>query len=435
MSPIPAVFYARLSSGKQEASIPEQKEWARRAAKRHDVEILRSFEDPGIPGSEIEHRPGLMEMVKFCEKPPGRAPQAIMVWDPDRLSRANSIRAAALLDRLMGAGVSRMLTQEGWLDFEDDVDRLLFNLRQDVGREAYSKSISKNVTRSNLARAKEGLWVAGRPPYAYAVGDHGHLVLGDPRHVGAILWLFREYTTTAASLGDMARRLNEIGAPPPWRIGTWTRSTGRMMLCNQVYLGRVVWYANRRAKYFTVAAGEICGVRGQRRNTTKIASDPGDRIVVEGAHPALVDQETFDRAAAKMAESRWKRTTPLPGGGEWVLSGLIYCARCGDRMIGHTQRRRDRGYSYTYRRYVCQGNHKRGAGTCTGAGAHQHAVLREVARLIREGLTPPDKLAAIKSRVEAIARKKGIVDRGERKLMAERVAELDRQIEEGLPAY
>jgi site-specific DNA recombinase len=186
--PIPAVAYFRMSTDKQEDSIPQQRGWASRACGQHGVELLAEFQDDGIAGSEIERRPGLMDMLRFCEQryAAGSPVEAVVVWDPDRLSRANSIRTAAVIDRLMEAGVTRLLTQDGWVDFEDDVDRLVFNLRQDTGRVAYSKSLSKNVARSGLSRAKGGRWVCGKPPYGLALGPDGKLALGDPAEAEAL---------------------------------------------------------------------------------------------------------------------------------------------------------------------------------------------------------------------------------------------------------
>src|SRR3954463_6822025 len=150
-----------MSTAQQEASVPEQRAWAKRAAGPHGVEVLAEFQDDGIAGSEIEHRPGLMAMLAYCERQfaAGSPLEALGAWGADRLSRADSIRTAAVIDRLMCAGVSRLLTQDGWVDFESDIDRLLFNIRQDMSRSAYSKGLSKNVARSGVRRATEGRWV------------------------------------------------------------------------------------------------------------------------------------------------------------------------------------------------------------------------------------------------------------------------------------
>src|SRR5262249_12065271 len=140
---VKAVGYYRVSTTKQEASIDEQREWARRAAVSHGLDVLREFADEGIPGSETEKRSGLTDLMRFCEDRGDIS--AVGVWDMDRFSRANSIKTNALIDRLQDAGVVRFLTAEGWIDLEEEVDLLMHNVKQDFARAAFSKSIAKNV--------------------------------------------------------------------------------------------------------------------------------------------------------------------------------------------------------------------------------------------------------------------------------------------------
>jgi site-specific DNA recombinase len=433
MSTITAVAYYRMSTSGQEASIPEQKEWARRACQKHGVEILHEFEDPGIPGSEIEHRPGLMAMLAFCENPAQGPPiEALVVWDADRLSRADSIRTAAVIDRLMSAGVNRLLTQDGWVDFESDLDRLLWNIKQDMGRSAFSRSLSKNVTRSALARAKEGKWVCGAPPYGYAVGPEGLLILGDEAKVEAVRWLFKRYAGSSASLGDMARELADRGAPPP-RGGKWTRYTVRAILVNPAYLGDFVWNVNSRAKYHQIAGDDVKAVRGKpTTKSRKRHNDTADRVAIKDNHPALVDRDSFAACAKKMKASRWARTTPVEGGGDWLLSGLLFCGDCGGRMVGHTDRMKQKGKVYTYRRYVCHTNVRQGAGTCFRNAAAQEDVLRAVGELVRESFTQPKRKAALQAQLDRLVRQQQNDEGRERRRLEGRIGELDRLIDKGV---
>src|SRR5262249_54708958 len=66
--PVRAVAYYRMSTDAQEGSIPAQRDWAHNAAAKEGVRIVEQFEDPGVAGGEIEHRPGLQAMLEFCER-------------------------------------------------------------------------------------------------------------------------------------------------------------------------------------------------------------------------------------------------------------------------------------------------------------------------------------------------------------------------------
>src|SRR5262249_29878368 len=152
----------------------------------------------------IEQRQGLMDLIADCEAEHGkkRKIEALVVWDLDRFSRASSIRTAAVLDRLMNAGVTRILTAEGWVDLEEDTDVLLFHVKQDFSRAAFSKSIAKNVARNANERARKGWHVAGRPRYGYRPIYVKKIVNGkeklspenlefdDERKVETVRWVF-----------------------------------------------------------------------------------------------------------------------------------------------------------------------------------------------------------------------------------------------------
>src|SRR4051812_8137344 len=127
-----AVAYYRASTLQQEASIPEQRDWCRQAAAREGLDLVAEFSDDGVAGSGSEKGPGPNQLLAFAGGRPGaRRVSVVVCGDGDRLSRASSIRTAAVLDRLMGAGVTHLLTSEGWLDLEDEGDVLLHNVKQD----------------------------------------------------------------------------------------------------------------------------------------------------------------------------------------------------------------------------------------------------------------------------------------------------------------
>src|SRR5262249_38122031 len=149
----------------------------------------------------------------------------------------------------------RLLTSDGWVDFEDDTDRLVFNLHQDVSRSKFSKDLSENISRGAVARALAGFWVAGKAPLGYRTFGPKYakkLVFGPGAEVALVLWIFETYTSTTASAGDLAHMLNDkIGNPTGImpRSGRWTRDTVRKILRNRAYLGWIVWNASHQGKF------------------------------------------------------------------------------------------------------------------------------------------------------------------------------------------
>jgi DNA invertase Pin-like site-specific DNA recombinase len=435
------VNYYRCSDPKQDTSIAQQKQWAARALRSHGLVLLAEFEDEGIPGSELgDRRPGLMALLAFCEKQAaaGTPVRAVVCWDGERFSRADSISTAVVLDQLRQAGCSRLLTQEGWTDLEDDVDRLLFNIKQDMTRAAYSKAVSRNVSRAALKRALEGKWVAGRVPFGYVVGPDGHLLPGDPSHVETVRWIFRQYAGSADSLADIARKLRERKAPTPapqrmkdgsTRGGTWTRLSVWHVLHRKAYLGDLAWNVYHRGKYTRIKSGEVASAPSRRPPCERNA--PDDVIRIEGAHPPLIDPDTFAYCLRKLEASRRGRTTPIAGGGEWVLTGLAHCGHCGARMSGRTRQVTKKGVKVIRRHYFCRTSQMQGADVCRSNYAAQEVVLTEVSKLIRQSFTDPAKVAELTARVEAMARREDGSAEADRRNLRTRWEALERQIAQG----
>lgn len=229
-----AVAYYRMSTKKidQAESIPQQRSWAASAAKQHGLEIVKEFDDPGIVGAEIEHRPGLQAMLRWCEAEAaaGRPVPILLVYDADRLSRASNRKTAAILDRLEEAGTSKIVSAEGVIDLTDDTDSLIYDIKQTTGKAAYSKNLSRNVIRGMVSLARQGFWGGGPVPYGYIanpIGGHKKLARGPDAEAEAVEWLFLTYAQTTTSLSRLVEQLTARGVPPPHSrrnsAGKWTK--------------------------------------------------------------------------------------------------------------------------------------------------------------------------------------------------------------------
>jgi hypothetical protein len=245
----------------------------------------------------------------------------------------------------------------------------------------------------------------------------------------------------------VARKLRERGAPPPparrrkdgtaWG-GAWTRHMVADVLHNRHYLGEIVWNATHTGKYSKVVGGEVKASRRPSDRWRRVVNGEGERIVVEGAHPPLIDADTFRACQEKLARTGPGRgpdgrcrNTPIAGGGEWVLSGFLFCAHCGGRMGGATTWARRGEKLHVYRRYVCRSNLRQGAGACRTNAVAQEVILTQVAKLIRESFTDPKRRARLSAEVKALAEQKGSEAEAERERLRKRLADLGRQIDRG----
>ena len=118
------------------------------------------------------------------------------------------------------------------------------------------------------------------------------------------------------SAHSIMRWLNAHGVAAP-RGGEWNRNRVLATLKQEAYLGRLVWGRTTRIEDPNGEEGDMLRV-----TATEAA------IRVDDAFPAIIDQETFDKAQARLKRTR--RDFPVAKEcPEAYLRGVIMCAACG----------------------------------------------------------------------------------------------------------
>jgi hypothetical protein len=127
-------------------------------------------------------------------------------------------------------------------------------------------------------------------------------------------------------------------------------------------------------------------VRDLLRNRVYLGTYTRFGVKVPGSHPPLVTADDFRRVQERL-QSRGHRGTErtlTP----FLLSGLVYCARCGSRMIGVSRRQswktRDGDtHSATYRYYQCESR------TNQNACGYNTQRAQELEDRVRESIADP----------------------------------------------
>ncbi len=222
-------------------------------------------------------------------------------------------------------------------------------------------SRGESIRNGMQARAARGLGL-GKPPYGYRIGRSGSL---EPvtAEVEVVRTIFELYLDQALGVRSIARQLNERGYRTR-RGESWSMVTIRDVLRNHAYIGTYQRFGLR----------------------------------IPSSHPALVSTDEFkrvqDRMRSRSPERRHPRAAPF------LLSGLLYCGECGQRMMGVTRyqtwRRKDgervRG---EYRYYQCQSRTNRGQ--CQyhtrRAAEFEGEVLERLRQMAADGLEGRDAAA------------------------------------------
>src|SRR5262245_20670968 len=212
-----AVAYYRMSSDRQEASIPDQRAAVEAHAVKHGYQIIREYMDPGISGDDTERRVEFQRMLRDA-KDIGDF-QVILCWDQDRFGRFDPLEAGYWIKPLRDAGVRLETVAQGRIDWEDLAGRLIYAVQQE-GKHAFLRDLSRTVLRGMVRNAAEGRWNGGPAPYGYDLRE-GRLVPGEPAKVEVVRWIFRAYAAGELGVRKIVNDLNARGVPSPggrrWR--------------------------------------------------------------------------------------------------------------------------------------------------------------------------------------------------------------------------
>ena len=457
---IPAVGYLRRSTSRQERSLQDQRREIENYAKQNGYRILRWYTDDGISGDATECRHEFLKMHKAATN--GRDFDAILAWDYSRFGRFDSIEAGRWIHPLRQAGVKLVTVAEGLVDWDCFSGRIMNALHAE-GKHSYLTDLSRNVARSLAGVAREGRLCGQAAPYGFdrmLVDEHGEqrqrirtgekfskprgwrtmlVPSDDARKVSTLRWLFQSYADMDVGLRGLADQLNAKGVPGPTG-GPWYAASIKAILENQSYAGTLTWSKRRQGKYHFVAAGQV-----QERERSEVALSPTGKaraidnpkeawIVVENAHEPLIDKAVFERVQAKLHFRRRSqpsasyRTHTKGNGDSYLLSGLVYCARCGCKMHGsmhHNGRNR-------YPRYVCSSYARSGRHNPHGCGRHgvtQDRLVDVLVRKLQQMVLSTDSLERLRKALrQQISQRRNRGNQGAEQL-GKRLADLDKAID------
>lgn len=273
----------------------------------HGYEVAATFVDTDLDAPDP---PGFHQMLDFLREADHGF--AIVVVDGLGALGKDLGKAAAKLLAIESTGVRVIAADSGMAAASQLVETW--------AERGDGTPVSERVRAAMRRKAVRGE-VLGRPPYGYRVGPRNRLELV-PDEAVVVRYIFRLYLQEGMGIRRIAGQLNQEGIRTR-KGGRWSMVTVRDILRNRVYLGTYARF----------------GVR------------------VPGSHPALVSPEDFRRVQERMerrgAEPGTRSVSPF------LLSGLVYCARCGNRMIGVSRRQSWQTKdgitrTATYRYYQCE---------------------------------------------------------------------------------
>jgi site-specific DNA recombinase len=294
-------------------------------------------------GAKLD-RPGLHQALAAA-----RAGQfdILLVYRLDRFTRR--IRDLSyLIDELDSAGVAFRSATEPF-DTATPAGRMMVQMLA-VFAEFERAMIIDRVVNGMERKAAKGRWTLGTTPYGYTIEPTDHVLVRHRDEAAVVVEIFRLYTYRRLGTRAIATRLNERGLRR--RSGRpWSHKTVADVLVNRVYLGEIHFRD----------------------------------IVVDGAHPAIIDAQTFDLAERILTLRGENPAKKAAAASDYHVTGKIPCPLCGRRYLGTNATGRSRVYRY----YTCATRSKYGVQHCPApridADALDEAILHTMASFCTRG--------------------------------------------------
>jgi site-specific DNA recombinase len=332
------IIYARLSKNRNGLStntkiqVAECLEEARYYAKTRGLELVLAadpFEEDDVSASRYSKKPRpKYDMVLNLI----RANKVDMIWstEQERLHRRPR-EMDELIDLAETTALKEIYFTSDGEGFNLETPNGIFRARSAVNAaERESRKISERTKRKEADRAKNGLPHGGHRTFGYTA-DGRSLV-----------------EVETAVLDDMAGK-TVIG----WsylEISEWLNREGHKTAQGKEWFPITVRNTLRRKRY--------AGIR--------------EHLGVEypATWPAVFDADTWEELQY-VIRTRSEKGSGSAGRGRYMLTGLLYCGACGDRLNGEPKR--DKPHRPLRKVYVCRGCR----GINRNAGALEH-FIREV---------------------------------------------------------
>ena len=319
-----------------------------------------SFKELGS-GETIATRPEFQKILRLIENSKYKA---ILCVEVQRLSRGD-LEDAGRLIKLLRYTNTFVITPDMTFDLNDEYDRERFKRELERGND-YLEYYKKINQRGREQSIKAGYFIGSIPPFGY---DRDTIMDGrkkrytlkiNEKEADVVKLVFDMYTNQDVGMYSIAHKLTEMGYSS--RKGAlWNGSSIKGILTNEHYIGKIRW--NWRKAVNVVENGEI--IKTRPRHT--------DYCLFDGKHPAIISEETFQKAQEKLGKiPPIKKDKQLQN----VFAGLLYC-RCGKVMAYRTYKMH--GKEQALPRLLCHDQIY-----CKNKSVFYHEIVEKVSNVLKE---------------------------------------------------
>lgn len=328
------ILYSRLSveddKDKESNSITTQRAILENYAKQHNLQPFIHIVDDGFSGASWA-RPGWQEVMSKIE---GGCVKAVIVKNLDRMGR-DHLRVGLLMESFREDSIRLVAVNDGIDTDKGEDDFLPFRA---IIAEWYARDNSRKVKSALQSKGRSGKPISTKPPYGF---------MKDPADKNK--WLVdteaatvirRIFNLTIEGYGpfEICRMLHEekVERPSYHQAKRGHVNYGGALDAEDPYLwgSNTVTFILERPEY----AGHTVNFRTVKpsfKSRKQVPVPQEEWVIYKNTHEAIVPQETWDLVQKLRKTIRRRDTVGVAN----PLTGLLFCADCGQRLYNHRKQR------------------------------------------------------------------------------------------------
>ncbi len=355
-------LYARLSQEDaldgESNSIANQKKILLKYATDNNFPNSTFFIDDGVSGVTFD-RPGWNEMIRLAEA--GKV-TTVIVKDMSRMGR-DYLKVGYYTESFFAERDIRYIAINDGVDSNKGDNE--FTPFRNLFNDFYARDTSKKIRAVMRAKGNSGEHLCTNPPYGYKKDpDDKKKWIVDEEAAEVVKRIF---ALCIAGKGPMqiaklltADRILTVKAyyakrnekPMPDNLYRWDYKSIAGILERPEYTGCMVNFKTYSKSH---------------KLKKRLQNAPENYRIFPNTQPAIIDEKVFER----VQELRANKRRPAKTGKQGLLSGLLYCADCGEKLYFCTTN----SFSPNQDHYVCS-NYKSNTGTCSA-----HFIREETLKL------------------------------------------------------
>ncbi len=310
-------LYVRVSTREQAEegySVGAQLEKMKLFCESKDWTIVDEYVDGGFSGSNL-NRPAMHKLIMDVTSD---KMDMVLVYKLDRLSRSQKDTLYLIEEIFNANGVDFTSMQENF-DTSTPLGMAMVGILS-VFAQLERSQIAERMMMGKDAKVKDGFYLGhARAPIGYDYDASTGMLIPNEYEAAQVREIFRMFTEENLPILAIQRYMNQNYST---RYGNYSvDSTIRKILSNPVYTGRFSY------------KGEI----------------------YESTHEPIIDDDTFEKAGEllNIRKESLNQLSAVPFARTTLLSGLIWCGRCGARFGGDTRTYGKDDETYKRKIYCC----------------------------------------------------------------------------------